>query len=86
MIINHLYLVVRYSTTCSYSFLFSDVPMWLKTLRLHKYAYLFQQMTYEEMMNLTEEWLETQVHFIIRREHILSPAAGIQVILFFANY
>lgn len=37
-----------------------DVPMWLKSLRLHKYAYLFQQMTYEEMMNLTEEWLETQ--------------------------
>ena len=85
MIINRLYLVVRYSTTCSYSFLFSDVPMWLKTLRLHKYAYLFQQMTYEEMMNLTEEWLETQVHFIIRREHILSPAAGIQVILFFCQ-
>lgn len=37
-----------------------DVPMWLKTLRLHKYAYLFQQMTYEEMMTLTEEWLESQ--------------------------
>lgn len=37
-----------------------DVPMWLKTLRLHKYAYLFQQMTYEDMMSLTEEWLESQ--------------------------
>ncbi|XP_021341894.1 protein Smaug homolog 1-like isoform X2 [Mizuhopecten yessoensis] len=37
-----------------------DVPLWLKTLRLHKYAYIFQQLTYEEMMNLTEEWLESQ--------------------------
>ena len=38
----------------------SDVPVWLKSLRLHKYAYLFQQMTYEEMINLTEDWLESQ--------------------------
>ncbi|XP_013400510.1 protein Smaug homolog 1 [Lingula anatina] len=35
-----------------------DVPVWLKTLRLHKYAYLFQNMTYEEMLGLTEQWLE----------------------------
>ncbi|KAK3089916.1 hypothetical protein FSP39_007637 [Pinctada imbricata] len=35
-----------------------DVPMWLKSLRLHKYSYLFQQMSYEEMMTLSEEWLE----------------------------
>ena len=39
----------------------SDVPIWLKSLRLHKYAYLFQQMTYEEMLSRTEEWLEAQV-------------------------
>lgn len=37
-----------------------DVPTWLKSLRLHKYAYLFQQMTYEEMLSVSEEWLETQ--------------------------
>ncbi|XP_048734803.1 protein Smaug homolog 1-like isoform X2 [Ostrea edulis] len=37
-----------------------DVPTWLKSLRLHKYAYLFQQMTYEEMLNVSEGWLETQ--------------------------
>lgn len=37
-----------------------DVPLWLKGLRLHKYASLFQQMTYEEMLNLNEEWLEQQ--------------------------
>jgi len=37
-----------------------DVPIWLKSLRLHKYACLFQTMTYDEMMNLTEEWLESQ--------------------------
>ncbi|XP_041353331.1 protein Smaug homolog 1-like isoform X2 [Gigantopelta aegis] len=37
-----------------------DVPVWLKSLRLHKYAYLFRQMIYEDMLNLSEEWLETQ--------------------------
>ena len=44
-------------------FIFTDVPVWLKSLRLHKYAYLFQQLTYEEMMTLTEDWLEQQVRF-----------------------
>ncbi|XP_053253606.1 protein Smaug homolog 2 isoform X1 [Podarcis raffonei] len=38
-----------------------DVPSWLKSLRLHKYAALFSQMTYEEMMTLTEQHLESQV-------------------------
>ncbi|XP_062328199.1 protein Smaug homolog 2 [Osmerus eperlanus] len=37
-----------------------DVPTWLKSLRLHKYAALFSQMTYEEMMILTEHHLESQ--------------------------
>ncbi|XP_039572466.1 LOW QUALITY PROTEIN: protein Smaug homolog 2 [Passer montanus] len=37
-----------------------DVPSWLKSLRLHKYAALFAQMSYEEMMTLTERHLETQ--------------------------
>lgn len=37
-----------------------EVPVWLKTLRLHKYSYLFRQMTYEEMLDITEEWLEAQ--------------------------
>ncbi|KFP06423.1 Protein Smaug 1 [Calypte anna] len=37
-----------------------DVPAWLKSLRLHKYAALFSQMTYEEMMALTECQLEAQ--------------------------
>lgn len=35
--------------------------MWLKSLRLHKYASLFSTMTYDEMMSLTEEQLEAQV-------------------------
>ncbi|XP_071656960.1 protein Smaug homolog 2 isoform X2 [Patagioenas fasciata] len=38
----------------------ADVPSWLKSLRLHKYAALFSQMTYEEMMTLTERHLESQ--------------------------
>uniref|UniRef100_A0AAQ6AIV0 Protein Smaug homolog 1 n=1 Tax=Amphiprion ocellaris TaxID=80972 RepID=A0AAQ6AIV0_AMPOC len=37
-----------------------DVPAWLKSLRLHKYATLFSTMTYDEMMSLTEEQLEAQ--------------------------
>uniref|UniRef100_A0A4W6EHM3 Protein Smaug homolog 1 n=1 Tax=Lates calcarifer TaxID=8187 RepID=A0A4W6EHM3_LATCA len=37
-----------------------DVPAWLKSLRLHKYAALFSTMTYDEMMSLTEEQLEAQ--------------------------
>uniref|UniRef100_A0A087XSG4 Protein Smaug homolog 1 n=1 Tax=Poecilia formosa TaxID=48698 RepID=A0A087XSG4_POEFO len=38
----------------------TDVPGWLKSLRLHKYAVLFSTMTYDEMMSLTEEQLEAQ--------------------------
>uniref|UniRef100_M4A611 Protein Smaug homolog 1 n=1 Tax=Xiphophorus maculatus TaxID=8083 RepID=M4A611_XIPMA len=37
-----------------------NVPGWLKSLRLHKYAVLFSTMTYDEMMSLTEEQLEAQ--------------------------
>ncbi|XP_069773049.1 protein Smaug homolog 1 isoform X3 [Narcine bancroftii] len=37
-----------------------DVPVWLKSLRLHKYAGLFSQLAYEEMMALTEVQLEAQ--------------------------
>ncbi|XP_032092326.1 protein Smaug homolog 1 isoform X2 [Thamnophis elegans] len=38
----------------------TNVPAWLKSLRLHKYAVLFSQMTYDEMMSLTECHLEAQ--------------------------
>ncbi|XP_041069954.1 protein Smaug homolog 1 isoform X4 [Carcharodon carcharias] len=38
----------------------TNVPAWLKSLRLHKYAALFSQLTYEEMMALTEGQLEAQ--------------------------
>uniref|UniRef100_A0A3Q2DVX1 Protein Smaug homolog 1 n=1 Tax=Cyprinodon variegatus TaxID=28743 RepID=A0A3Q2DVX1_CYPVA len=37
-----------------------NVPAWLKSLRLHKYAALFSTLTYDEMMSLTEEQLEAQ--------------------------
>lgn len=37
-----------------------DVPAWLKSLRLHKYVQLFSQLTYEEMLALSEEWLASQ--------------------------
>ncbi|XP_028850416.1 protein Smaug homolog 1 isoform X2 [Denticeps clupeoides] len=38
----------------------ANVPSWLKSLRLHKYAALFSTMTYDEMMSLTEHQLESQ--------------------------
>jgi hypothetical protein len=34
--------------------------MWLKSLRLHKYTTMFQQMTYDQMIALDEQQLETQ--------------------------
>ncbi|XP_078462292.1 protein Smaug homolog 1 isoform X2 [Lampetra planeri] len=37
-----------------------DVPAWLKSLRLHKYASLFSQLNYDEMMALSEQQLECQ--------------------------
>ncbi|XP_066589369.1 protein Smaug homolog 1 isoform X2 [Prorops nasuta] len=37
-----------------------DVPSWLKTLRLHKYSYLFTTLNYEEMLTLTEDQLAEQ--------------------------
>jgi hypothetical protein len=36
----------------------SDVPVWLKSLRLHKYTRMFQEMTYDEMMALNDQKLE----------------------------
>ncbi|XP_070760766.1 protein Smaug homolog 1 isoform X2 [Enoplosus armatus] len=38
----------------------TNVPAWLKSLRLHKYAALFSTMTYDEMLSLTEQQLEAQ--------------------------
>ncbi|CAK8679664.1 unnamed protein product [Clavelina lepadiformis] len=38
----------------------ADVKIWLKSLRLHKYADLFSHMTYEEMMELKPDMLDAQ--------------------------
>ena len=38
-----------------------DVPGWLKTLRLHKYQSLFADMSYEDLLATTEEFLESKV-------------------------
>jgi len=35
-----------------------DIPMWLKSLRLHKYAHIFSELKYEEMLNLSEDFLD----------------------------
>lgn len=35
------------------------IVFWLKSLRLHKYSWVFTNLTYEQMLNLTEERLQT---------------------------
>lgn len=35
----------------------SNIAQWLKSLRLHKYLFLFSQRTYEQMLDITEESL-----------------------------
>ncbi len=43
------------------SSLVTDVPMWLKSLRLHKYQALFDGCTYEQMLDIDESYLEEKV-------------------------
>ncbi|KAM8763298.1 protein Smaug homolog 1 isoform 4-T4 [Acanthopagrus schlegelii] len=50
----------------------TNVPAWLKSLRLHKYAALFSTMTYDEMLSLTEEQLEAQVTKGARHKIVIS--------------
>lgn len=35
----------------------SNIAAWLKSLRLHKYVWIFASFTYEQMMDITEEYL-----------------------------
>lgn len=35
------------------------IGVWLKSLRLHKYFWLFSNMSYEQMMDMNEEYLES---------------------------
>ena len=35
-----------------------NIAVWLKSLRLHKYLWLFTNMAYDQMMDMTEEYLE----------------------------
>lgn len=36
----------------------ANIAVWLKSLRLHKYLWLFTNVTYQQMMEMTEEHLE----------------------------
>lgn len=36
----------------------ANIAVWLKSLRLHKYLWLFTNVTYQQMMEMTEEYLE----------------------------
>lgn len=42
----------------------ADVRSWLKSLRLHKYSKFFSQLTYTQMINLTEETFESTVESV----------------------
>jgi hypothetical protein len=33
----------------------TDIPSWLRSLRLHKYTPLFERMTWKEMVRLTDQ-------------------------------
>uniref|UniRef100_A0A182KF29 Protein Smaug n=1 Tax=Anopheles christyi TaxID=43041 RepID=A0A182KF29_9DIPT len=37
----------------------SSIAHWLKSLRLHKYVWLFSNLTYEKMLGITEEYLQS---------------------------
>lgn len=37
-----------------------DIQRWLKSLRLHKYFNLFAQLSYEQMLNLDDDYLVAQ--------------------------
>lgn len=37
----------------------SNIGLWLKSLRLHKYIELFKNMTYEDMLQISEEYLQS---------------------------
>ena len=39
-------------------FFLSDVNLWLKSLRLHKYSHIFSDMKYSDMLGLTDGYLE----------------------------
>ncbi|XP_054263512.1 protein Smaug homolog 1 [Macrosteles quadrilineatus] len=41
-----------------------DVKGWLKSLRLHKYSWLFSQLTYAQMLSLSEETFDTVVESV----------------------
>lgn len=46
---------VRYN---SHNIGMSGIGQWLKSLRLHKYVWLFTHLTYEQMLDITEDYLE----------------------------
>ena len=52
------YLTIDFFKIQFVTFIFTDVPMWLKSLRLHKYSHIFSDITYEQMLNLTEDYLD----------------------------
>lgn len=43
----------------SYPVGMSNIRQWLKSLRLHKYTYVFNNISYEKMFTMTEEYLKS---------------------------
>lgn len=40
--------------------MFEDVPTWLKNLRLHKYTHIFCRINYDQMIELSEQYLSQE--------------------------
>lgn len=59
----------------------ADVPVWLKYHRLHKYSPLFAQLTYDEMMELSEEQLEAHVQFLFVINLLISILNNLMLVL-----
>lgn len=56
-----------------------DVPSWLKSLRLHKYALLFAPMSYEDMLVMSEDYLEKNVSIHVHDILCMYIYAGVYV-------
>ncbi|KAI6188882.1 Protein Smaug [Aphelenchoides besseyi] len=67
-----------YNVTGSFLPGMKDVPLWLKSLRLHKYTRLFQEMPYDEMMALNDQRLEQRQVTKGARKKILQSLAKLK--------
>ena len=49
----------NYTKFSSHNIGMSNIGQWLKSLRLHKYVWLFSNITYDQMLDITEDYLQS---------------------------